>query len=173
MIRPSFIPRRAATIVAFASLLLTSVGCRQGGSQARPSDPRSTSLQPIGDSLGVLTGKLSQLLGSYSIGAHGQWVFSGDRTLFGAIAEHKDSAVTRLVDCLDDTTASLATVEGRRVPMGVLCYEALLFAAYAEPEGIDTGEWPGTVMPTATTQNLRDAKSAWLEVVRRRGYRLH
>lgn len=170
MIKPSFILRRIATVVAFASVLL---GCKQGGSQAKHSDPGNSSLQPVGDSLGVLTGRLSQLLGSYSIGAHGQWVFSGDRTLFGAIAEFKDSAVTRIVDCLDDTTASLVTVEGRRVPVGVLCYEALLFAAYAEPEGIDTGEWPGTVMPTATTQNLRAAKSAWLEVIRRRGYRLH
>jgi len=173
MIKPSFFLRRAVTVLAFASVLLASVGCRQGGSQAKPSDAGSTSPQPIGDSLGVLTGRLSQLPGSYSIGAHGQWVFSGDRALFRAIAEHRDSAVTRLVDCLDDTTASLATVEGRRVPVGVLCYEALLFAAYAEPEGIDTGEWSGTVMPSATTQDLRDAKSAWLEVIQRRGYRLH
>jgi hypothetical protein len=125
------------------------------------------------DSLGVLTANLRQLRGSYSIGAHGQWVFSGERKLFEAIAAHEDSAVVRLVDCLDDTTAALATVEGRPVPVGVLCYEALRFTAYAEPEGINSGEWPGTVMPTTTEQGLRDAKAAWLEVVRHRGYRLH
>jgi len=167
-IQPS-LPVRTALIV----ILLVAGGCGQRGSRAAPSVPGNTSGQPPGDSLGVLTAKLEKLSGSYSIGAHGQWVFSGERTLFGAIAEHQDSAVARLVNCLDDTTASLATVEGRRVPLGVLCYEALRFTAYAEPEGIDSGEWPGTVMPTATGSALRAAKAAWLEVVRQKGYRLH
>jgi hypothetical protein len=166
-------PRQAVLIVAWWILSLTSAGCGQGGSQARPSVAEGNSLQGPADSLGVLTGNLGQLPGSYSIGAHGQWVFSGDRKLFEAIAAHEDSAVARLVDCLDDTTAAIATVEGRPVSVGVLCYEALRFAAYAEPEGIDSGEWPGTVMPTTTGQGLRDAKAAWLKVVRQRGYRLH
>ena len=166
-------PIRAVLMVALGSISLTSAGCGQGGSQVRPSAPRSNSLQTPADSLGVLTANLQQLRGSYSIGAHGQWVFSGDRKLFEVIAAHGDSAVARLVDCLDNTTAALATVEGRPVSMGVLCYEALRFTAYAEPEGIDSGEWPGTVMPTTTGQGLRDAKAAWLKVVRQRGYRLH
>lgn len=169
----AFLRQPTGLIVALCSILVSAAGCGGRGSQGEGSDHTSGSVQLRSDSLRSLTAKLGQLPGTYSIGAHGEWVFSGDRKLFEAIAQFGDSAVVQLVNCLDDTTASTATVEGRRVPLGVVCHEALIYTAYAEPQGSESGDWPGTVMPTTASESLQAAKSAWLLVVQQHSYRLN
>ena len=166
----------ARLIGGLVSLLLAGVSaCGQRPSsemQARAADTQATAVSPP-DSLSALIGDLGDIKGGYRHGSSGQWVFDGARGLFAAIAGYGDSAVARLTDCLDNPQPSSTTLEGKPVPIGVVCYEALLYTAYAEPEGSDTGEWPGIVLPTATVEELRAAKAAWQQVVREKSYRLH
>lgn len=122
------------------------------------------SLTALIDSLGALPGEfvLSGLV----------WDFQGDTQMMNAIAAKGDSAVAALVDCLGNDQLARATVEGRRVPMGVMCYTTLQRTAYPlEPEDGD-GSWPGFVEPTASVEELKKAQEAWRAVVADKAYRL-
>lgn len=99
------------------------------------------------------------------------WEFHGDRSIFDAIAHHGDSATRALVDLLDDTTASLASAEGKPVPAGVMFYQALKRVAYYEWDC--TADYrqllcEGFPYPDATNTELRNAKLAWREALARR-----
>ena len=99
--------------------------------------------------------------------------FSGDTAIFEAIADYKDQAVEYLVNCMDSMEPAKATkgAEGRPVPLGVMCYVALRYTAYYEPE---VGEdWQGIIMSEFPTFNeLQSAKEAWKEIIRKGAYNL-
>jgi hypothetical protein len=103
----------------------------------------------------------------------GLWELQGMEALLEAFVPFRDSAVARLVACLDREESTPTSIGGRPVALGVLCFEALTHVAYAEPEGSETGEWAGIIFPTATAAQLRAAKAAWVAVVRARGYRFN
>ena len=160
-------------VVAVSLVLAVSgVACRPPERQVQARGTGGESAQPVVQpSLSALLDSLARLPGEFRLVGF-QWQFSGDDHVFRSIADHRDSAVVHLVDCLDRVTPAAATVEGRRVPVGVLCYAALQRTAYSTEHEDGTGEWPGFLEPTATAEELTAAKTAWLEVVRTRRYKL-
>ena len=85
----------------------------------------------------------------------------------------KDETVSGLVGCLDSLAPSESLLSGKRVPLGVICYEALTQTVYHEPHdarGDIAKTWPGHISPTASADELRAAKKAWTEVLRARSY---
>lgn len=169
---------------AAVGMLCLLVSCREGPRQGeRP--PQATGLReniehvtraqqelavPAG--LPTLIDSLKRVPGAFA-GSAGRWRFSGTSDVFNSIAEHEDSAVVALVDCLDRADSATATVAGRRVLVGVMCFAALQRMAYpTEHEDADESSWPGIVAPTASAQQLKAAKREWLRVVREKRYRI-
>jgi hypothetical protein len=99
------------------------------------------------------------------------WNLEGMDTAIRAFVPFRDTAVVRLVNCLDRADSTATTVEGRPVPLGVLCYEALTYLVNTEPDF--TGDWPGDLFPTAGPAELSAAKAAWLVAVREHHYRFN
>lgn len=124
------------------------------------------------DTLGALVSQLKTLPGDFrQVGPHGAWEFEGDKQLFMAIASFGDSAVVRLVQCLDDSTRSAVRVGDRPVLVGAVCYEALHNVAYVEKPTEDE-PWVGDVPPNADARRLKRARDAWEEAVRTHEYNL-
>jgi hypothetical protein len=113
---------------------------------------------------------LVNLPGSYSPTDEGAWVFSDAmHPAIGNIWVLPDSALVRLVACLDRSEPATATVEESPVPLGVICYEALRYGV--RPTGFEDGEdWPGFIAPTATSEGLAAARRAWQDVVAEGSY---
>lgn len=63
---------------------------------------------------------------------NGPYVFTGDRDIIYAFSTFEDSAVVRVVECLDDLEPAAATLDGDPVPMGVMCLEVLRCTASSE-----------------------------------------
>lgn len=99
--------------------------------------------------------------------------FSDKAALERLVGTADDQMVRDLVDCLDDATPSATTLKGNRVPVGLVCYEALTQIVYyepTEPSGDIAKQWPGHIEPTATLTQLQAAKRAWTEVVKKKAY---
>jgi hypothetical protein len=82
-------------------------------------------------------------------------------------------AVNVLVNCLDDLTLTNSTLQGKKLVIGVICYEALSQTVYYEPttqEGDIAKKWPGYILPTATPDELKEAKRAWKKVLDSKSY---
>ncbi len=149
--------------------------------QSRESEASTTEApSELGQSanpLDSLIENLRDLRGSFVNVAPGRWDFAGDRSALVAFEEFRDSAVVRLVDCLDRTELAAATVQEQQVPMGYMCYAALARVAYYEwhqyQDVVKDPSWPGEVAATASVEDLRQAKTAWLQVVEKHLYFLH
>lgn len=165
-----------AALVAMTSV---AVGCRERPEETPPETPSviaqrnntdTTSLTALVDSLGRLPGDLAS--------DQGPWEFTGGNSIVSAFDQFSgDSVVVALVQCLDRKEPAKATARGRPVTLGVMCYWALRHLAYYEyyqyegdPESPE--RWAGQIDPTATPDQLRAAKEAWLKVVRERKYHL-
>ena len=88
-------------------------------------------------------------------------------------AERRDEIVLVLVECLDDNSPSQSALDANRVPIGIVCYEALTQLVYhepIEPGGDVAAAWPGHLSPRASPAELRRAKAAWRKVVRDKSY---
>lgn len=100
------------------------------------------------------------------------WQLPGNRPLVLSIAEHGDSAVAALVECLDRTELARATIKGGdRALVGAVCGHILHEIAYSTAHETD-GNWAGVVYPSATAGELREAKKEWLRVLSAGHYRL-
>ena len=139
-------------------------------SPSRATRRAEVSASPPRDSLDALLAILPEVQGLFTrvLG----WEFVGDREVLTSFYPFGDEAVRALVDCMDDPRLTSVLAEGERVPMGVLCAEALGLMAYAAEHEDGDGDWVGTVEPTATPAELKAAKDAWLEVVESGGYRI-
>ena len=117
---------------------------------------------------------LARLPGNFTAWDQGPWEFTGDAQVLRAFDEYGDSAVVRLVECLDRSEPARATAKGKPVPVGVMCYWALRRLAYFEwhEDPAYADGWPGEIEPTASLEALRAAKQAWAAVVREKRYRL-
>lgn len=126
----------------------------------------------MSDSLSTLIKALKAVGGEYT---HPQyeplaWVFSEEQApVFERIASFGDAAIAPLVQCIGDSTATLSRIQGRFVPLGVLCDEILNRMIYHE-EPSATGDidpdWAGNITPEATPLDLRRGQQAWQRVIR-------
>jgi hypothetical protein len=138
-----------------------------------PQEPPATSRAQQAVQLEVLIDSLARLPGSFERTSLGTFSFRGDQSLFGSLHAYGQSAVTALVQCLDDSNAATATFQDSRVPIGYMCYTALKRIAYPTAHEDDTGDWPGILLsPRPTAEQLAAAKKAWDKVVRSGAYRI-
>ncbi len=158
-------------LLALVAHVVACTGTAGSRSDRAPSNAATTSAQT--DSIAVLIERLRAAPGRYVQLPTRLWELQGMDAILESFVEFRDSAVARLVDCLDRSEPTATTVGGRPVLLGALCFEALTHIAYAEPEGSESGAWPGVVFPTATAARLTAAKGAWVTVVRSRGYRFN
>ncbi len=125
------------------------------------------------DTLTKLIDRLGTTPGQFHRMPNGQYELTGGDSLLRPFAGLGDSAVARLVDCLDRTDSTAVIVDGHRALLGALCYEALTYVAYSEPEGSLSGDWAGVVFPNANPEQLRAAKAAWLPLLSGKRYHLN
>jgi hypothetical protein len=162
-------------IVALALLMEAFIGCatmaKGEGDGAQQASVRAGSVVAA-DSLSALIQQLGRLRGEFGFSDMTQtWEFIGDDKTLNAFGDFADSAVGRLVECLDAGSSTHVRVGDRQALLGVMCYTALRRVAYVEnPPG--GKPWAGVVSPDATIEQLRRAKLAWQEVVKKKLYRL-
>lgn len=128
------------------------------------------------DTLSSLIDQLRTMQGSFRPVGGGAWEFSGNRRDLDAFQHFGDRAVEKLVACLDRTDRTNTLVQGRLVPLGVLCFEALRYMAYHEAVdslGDMDADWEGAILPTASFHDLRRARQAWDEVLRTHSHFLY
>lgn len=137
------------------------------------SVPRAVVTAPPASSvaLSALVDSLRRLSGAFTQSPAKVWLFSGDPSVFSTLFDRGDSAVVALVNCIDRPELAAATVDGKRVALGVMCATALLRIASAI-EYEDSGDWAGIIKPTATHIQLQDARKEWEKVIAKRSYRL-
>jgi hypothetical protein len=102
------------------------------------------------------------------------YVFTDKPRVAEIVGEGSEATIDQLVECLDDQAPSATVLKGQRVPIGVLCREALGQIIYYEatvPNGDVAAKWPGNFEPTATGADLQAAKRAWRDVVGKKLYR--
>ena len=106
-----------------------------------------------------------------------RYVFSAMMKLEKIVSSRKpDVAIHQLVDCVDDLRPSNATLNGKALVVGVVCYQALTQTVAHEetgPDGDIVLKWPGHISPTATPGELAAAKKAWKKVLREGTYSFH
>jgi hypothetical protein len=171
-----FFPR----VVAYCTLTLSLSACgeesapRQEDAGSEPQAASSDSLRSRGAS-----GQLSALLdsirttgGEFTRGVGGEWTFHGDNALLARPYNFGHEAVDSLVACLDDQREGNMMIAGRRLPTAIACYQALSRTAYPTEFEDGSGDWPGTLGPDASADEIRAAAAAWRDVVRRAAYRL-
>ncbi len=122
--------------------------------------------QDLADKTPDLKQAIAAIKGTYTWRSDlNQYVFSHKSTLEELlVAQSPDVAVTTLIDCLDDTSASASMVGGKPVPVGIVCYEALTQLVCHEPtdpNGDIAADWPGSISLFASPQEMRKAKTAW------------
>jgi hypothetical protein len=122
-----------------------------------------------------LKGRLAQLTGSYAFRDDLDAFHYSEKQKIEEVlsTEAREAAVAALVDCLDDTTPSESSLDGRHVAVGIVCYEALTQLVYHEPTlpiGDVAATWPGAITPRASTEAMQAAKEAWRGVVATRAY---
>lgn len=171
-------PKYQRFAVKFSAVVLLSACGSPNGDTTKTNDAESASAVILrappssSSSVAELIDSLRLISGVFTRGGSRAWEFSGDHALFSRLAQLGDSSVIALVECLDDARPAKATVEGRQVSVGVMCYAALQRMAYSmEHEDADL-TWPGAVEPTASTEQLKAAKAAWKEVLRKGAYRI-
>jgi hypothetical protein len=157
--------------------LLFAVAC------TRAKAPSQATEQPViaqvpsahsasADTLSVLVDSLTRLEGEFVATQVGTYEFSGDRSVLLAFTTYGDSAVAKLVDCIDRPDLAAARFRGSPVRVGFMCLTALEHTIYStKHEDADDPEWPGLVEPGADPAALRAAKKAWQEVVATKAYR--
>jgi hypothetical protein len=88
-------------------------------------------------------------------------------------ARKREEIVPALVECLDDMSPAQSTIDGTRVRVGIVCYEALSQLVYHEPTASDgdvAAGWPGNISPRASPGEMRAAKAAWMKVLQEKSY---
>jgi hypothetical protein len=85
-----------------------------------------------------------------------------------------DRNIRVLAECMDSPIPSKVILDGKQVPLGMICYEGLTLLIYYEPttpKGDIARKWPGYVSPSATKEELRSAKKAWKKVIQQHSYK--
>lgn len=155
---------RSLSMLAFAFALLACSAEDSEQSASKPEEGLSGELQ-----------RLRELRGSFevrTVGAGG-YELAAAESAYRALAAYRHDAVRELVDCLDDEAPSNVLLNGRAVPIGTLCGQALLYLAHFEATdsvgGLDA-DWPGYLLPEDNLEKRRSAKQVWMQIVDRRQY---
>ena len=117
---------------------------------------------------------LLTLGGQYTKDLQGKYHYSEKIKLDSVITkDDQDRNLKYSVSCMDDETPSKTLLEGKAVVLGVICNQAATLLGYYEhtdKQGETTSHWPGYIAPTATIEELRSAKKAWLNVLENKTY---
>lgn len=100
--------------------------------------------------------------------ARQDYIFSDRPGLAALIEPVAEGSLAALVDCIDDPRPAAATLDGKPVTLGALCYQALRQSAYVEADN-----WPGHIGPLADPAARKAAKQAWQQALSERRYVLH
>lgn len=100
--------------------------------------------------------------------ARGEHVFSDRPGLAALLGPAPEQRLAELAACIDDPRPGRATLDGKAVSLGVMCYQALRLLAYVEQP-----DWPGHIGPLATPAERRTARAAWQAVLGEGAYVLH
>lgn len=152
----------------WVSILAVAVVACSAGNSEKPSATAD-------EGVAVELQRLRDLHGSFeasTVGAGGYQLPAAE-TVYRALATHGHDAVRELVSCLDDEAPSSVQLNGRAVPLGVLCGQALLYVAHFEATdsvgGVDAA-WPGYLLPEDGFEKRKEAKRVWVQVVSERRY---
>jgi hypothetical protein len=96
------------------------------------------------------------------------YIFSDRPGLDGLLEPLRKDTLAKLVDCIDDPRSAAATLDGKPVSLGVMCYQALRQTAYVEADN-----WPGHIGPLAGPEARQAAKQAWQATLAEQRYVLH
>jgi len=103
-----------------------------------------------------------------------RYVFNNMEKLEKIVASRKpDIAVNTMAECIDDFRPSHSILDGNRVAVGVVCYQALTQTVVHEETGSNgdiAQTWAGHISPAATPSELSAAKKAWLQVLKDKTY---
>ena len=88
--------------------------------------------------------------------ARQDYSFSDRPGLGVLLGRERGALVPALVACIDDPRPAAATLDGRPVSLGVMCYQALRQTAYVEADN-----WPGHIGLFALPSERTAAKEAW------------
>jgi len=128
------------------------------------------------DTLDRLIERLKTVGGTFTrAGAEHDFRFDGSLEVVRALSAFGDSAVARLVECMDREEPTTTTLQGRPVPLGAMCFDALRRIAYYEAtdaEGDVDADWPGYITVAADREARLRAQAAWKVVVENGWYRI-
>lgn len=103
-----------------------------------------------------------------------QYLYSEKQRIETILASRETARlITTLVSCLDNPKLTNSILNKNKVTLGIICYEALSQTAYYEPtdaKGDISPKWPGNIAPTATPDELHQAKQAWKKVIESKSY---
>jgi hypothetical protein len=119
--------------------------------------------------------ELSEIKGKYTWDKELNRYIYSDKQRIEAILSTRDTelALKTLVGCLDNFELSNSVIQDKRVVLGIICYEAISQTAYYESTAQDgdvAKNWSGHILPTATPDELREAKKAWENVIASKTY---
>jgi hypothetical protein len=100
--------------------------------------------------------------------ARGEHVFSDRPRLAALLGPSPEQRLAELAACIDDPRLAQATLDGKAVSLGGMCYQALRLLAYVEKP-----DWPGHIGPLATPAERRAARAAWQDALDEGAYVLH
>ena len=168
-------PRRMLTIWALAVI---ASSCSEPPPATNQAAPAATPVRPPAansEPAPTIRSSVARLRGSYAWNAElKRHVFSDPSAVEKVVESATDSVIRDLVDCLDDVNPSQTTLNGKPVPVGVMCHQALSQIVYYEPvarSGDVAAKWPGHIEPTATAEALAAARRAWADVIAKKAYK--
>lgn len=101
------------------------------------------------------------------------YLFSDRPGLAALLSPSPEASLPALVACLDDPRPARATLDGRAVTLGVVCYQALRLVAYVEAPDVRGEAWPGHIGPLAAPDERLVARRAWEAALAEGRYLLH
>ena len=154
---------RAAWLIAAA---LACVGCAGAGAPPPRAAAGAATLQPELS----LAERLRSVDGTFAWDRSlRRYVFDRKHELSRMVDDHADNRTLEyLANCVADTSPSMSRLDGKVLPLGVLCLEALTLLIYVEPA---RREWPGYAPPNSSPRRLQAAQQAWAEVIRSGSYK--
>jgi len=123
---------------------------------------------------GEIEKELASLTESYVWAAQKQqYDYRGKKEIEEILARHDpESILPQLAQCIGNLSPSRSTLDGKPVPVGLLCYEALTQLVYYEAvdEEGDLISWPGYLSVPASAEQLETAQQAWQKVIQEKTY---